>query len=90
MMLSLIPEKGEAIVTELKYVAQTPDLKNRYDGYFTLTADELVRLSKERIKSVRVLTSSRQMIRAYNLTRSGGKNLTRRAGEALKQLEDKK
>jgi hypothetical protein len=88
--LALTPNKGEAIFAELKYVATLPDLKNRFDGYFTIEAAELERLAKEQFKSLRLLSANRQVSKVFNLTRSGSRSLNRRAEEALKKLDEKK
>ena len=88
--LAFTPNKGEAIFAELKYVATLPDLKNRFDGYFTIEAEELEQMAKEQFKSVRLLGANRQASKVFNLTRNGSKNLNRRAEEALKKLDEKK
>jgi hypothetical protein len=86
MTLVFVPEKGEAISAELKYVAQIPDIANRTDGYFTVSVEELERFAQERFKGVRLVGPDRQSAKVLNFTKTGSKNLNRRAKEALEKL----
>ncbi|GAB4496445.1 MAG: hypothetical protein OHK0019_28170 [Saprospiraceae bacterium] len=85
----LVPEKGEEVVAEIKYVATTPQMAERSDWYFTLAADELVRLSNERFKAVRLVNTGGKSSKTYNFSNRGSKELKRKAGDALKKLDDK-
>ncbi len=87
MRLAFVPQKGDALSAELKYVAATPQVENRLDGYFTLKEEELKRLANEKFKSIRLLTAGGQVTKTYNFTNKGSKNLNRRAEEALKKLK---
>lgn len=88
--LAFVPEKGDAIFAELKYVASIPEAQNRQEGYFTVSGDDLTRLSKEKFKSIRLIEAGNPALKVFNLTRSGSKNVNRRAEDALKQLDEKK
>lgn len=88
--LAFVPEKGDAIFAELKYVASIPEAQNRQEGYFTVSGDDLTRLSKEKFKSIRLIEAGNPTLKVFNLTRSGSKNVNRRAEDALKQLDEKK
>lgn len=87
--ISLVPEKGAELTAEVKYVSTTPQVENRSDWYFTLDADALERLAKEKFKAVRLLNANGQVTKTYNFTNKGSKNLSRRAAEALKKLDNK-
>lgn len=88
--LAFVPDKGDAIFAELKYVATIQQAQNRLEGYFTISGDDLTRLSKEKFKSVRIIGAGNQSLKVFNLNRGDGKTLNRRAEDALKQLEEKK
>lgn len=87
--ISFVPEKGAELTAEVKYVSTTPQIENRSDWYFTLEADELARLANEKFKGVRLLNTGGQVTKSYSFTSKGSKNLNRRAGEALKKLDNK-
>ena len=87
--LAFVPEKGDAIVTKLIYVSETPDVKNRSDGYFILSAEDLGRLANEKFKAVRLIDVDGKTAKKFNFTHSGSKNLNRRANEALKKIEER-
>lgn len=88
--LAFVPDKGDAIFAELKYVATIQQAQNRLEGYFTISGDDLTRLSKEKFKSVRIIDAGNHALKVFNLSRAGSKNLNRRAEDALKQLEEKR
>ena len=90
MRLAFLPEKGDALFADLKYVASIPQAQNRQEGYFTFTGDELNRLAKDKFKSIRLIGADNQPLKVFNIPRSGSKNINRRAEDALKQLEEKK
>ncbi|MBV6438777.1 MAG: hypothetical protein DYG98_12280 [Haliscomenobacteraceae bacterium CHB4] len=87
--IAFMPEKGGEITAEVKYVSTTPQVENRSDWYFTLSADELARLANEKFKGVRLLHANGQVFKTYKFSNKGSKNLNRRAGEALKKLDNK-
>jgi hypothetical protein len=87
--ISLVPDKGGELTSEVKYVATTPQIENRSDWYVTFDADELARLANEKFKAIRLLNASGQVTKTYKFTGKGSKNLNRRAGEALKKLDNK-
>ncbi|MCW5921126.1 MAG: hypothetical protein KIS77_02195 [Saprospiraceae bacterium] len=86
MKLAFVPEKGADLVAELKYVATTPKVENRMDGYFTLDEAQMKSLAAERIKSVRLLNESGQVLKTYALTSRGSRDLNRRAADAVKKM----
>ncbi len=90
MRLAFTPDKGETIFAEFKYVATFQQSQNRMEGYFTISGEDLVRLSKEKFKSIRLINADNKGLKIINLNRSGSKNLNRRADEALKKLDEKK
>ncbi|HRI60580.1 MAG TPA: hypothetical protein PK228_12670 [Saprospiraceae bacterium] len=89
MRVVFVPQKGDELSAELKYVAATPQVQNRLDGYFTMKEDELKRLANEKFKSIRLLTAGGQATKTFSFTNKGSKNLNRRAEEALKKLNEK-
>ena len=87
--VAFVPEKGDSVATKLIYVSETPEVKKRSDGYFKLSAEDLERLANEKFKSVRLIDADGRTAKTFNFTRSGSKNLNRRANDALKKLEER-
>ena len=89
MKVALIQENGNEILSQIKYVATTPQAPDRYDGYFTIVPDDLDLVIREKVKSIR-LTGSDNKSREYTLSRSGCRNLLSNAKKAAKLLEEQK
>jgi Effector-associated domain 11 len=87
MELEFVTAKGDPVKASFKYVARVPDTPKRFDGYFTLNAADVKRLSDEKVKNVRIIDRQNQVLYPFKLAKDGMKLLNKRAEEALKRIK---
>lgn len=96
MQVEFTPEKGSAVVASLKYVADIKPYSNRFTGYFFLKEEELKALAEgPRVKKLRFVlrppaSGPNPVVQSYSLSRHDGKELAKRAKEALEKLKAEK